>query len=100
MKWPLGIFARGRRDWSIESVMWGAGVETSTNAGGPQVNLNNNDAAGRRLAVYALIPWTGSNPPLVSVQPVTRSEDGYAPNLYPLHFGNPVSSGHVSRSIV
>ena len=98
MPWPLGIFSRGRRDWSIEAQQWCYAQESSVGAGGPQVNFNNNSALGQRIAIYALIPWTGMNPPLVQVVPVFRAEDNLVQTPYQVHVNNPPIAGHLSRA--
>ena len=96
MRWPLGIFSRGRRDWQIETQEWGENSLSQTGNGGVQVSLNNNDTLGRRLAVYAVIPWSATNPPLVAMGLFQRKDTGQTPAYCPVLYQNPMLSGTVS----
>lgn len=53
---PLGVFARGRRDWSISQLMIGS---YAAQGGGNSslFSLNNNTNAGNYLAVYGVLAW-------------------------------------------
>jgi len=96
MKWPLGILARSRRDWAIQQQEWYSATYEQAGGGGPQISLNNDDALGRRLAVYAIVPWTASYPQLVSVYPIKRIDTGNPTANVPVIFGTASISGRIT----
>ena len=64
---PLGTFARGRRDWSIEQLMIASDYRSGS--GSPSFyELNNNSVAGNYLAVYGILAWRAYTVKLMSAQ--------------------------------
>jgi hypothetical protein len=57
---PLGSFARGRRDWSIEQLMIGSMTSATFNS--VNFSLNNNSKLGNYLAVYGILAWRNYHP--------------------------------------
>lgn len=62
---PLGVFTRGRRDWSIEQMM----IASNANAGlsgTPLWSLNNNTKGGNYLAVYGVLGYRAGTQKLMA----------------------------------
>ena len=96
---PLGAFARGRRDWSLPQLMLASGQNGGQGNATMRFSLVNNSNAGHYLAVYGILGWRGAYPPLmaalVEVGTDTALPTGYAPLTAALVTGMPALDGYI-----
>jgi len=94
---PLGTFARGRRDWAIEQLMIGS--DAVPGSGSPTFFcLNNNSVAGNYLAVYGILAWRAYTLKTMSAQVLPGLTVGVDPNtrVNPVVAGMPALDGYIS----
>lgn len=94
---PLGTFARGRRDWAIEQLMIASDYRQGSDS--PSFyTLNNNSVAGNYLAVYGILAWRSYTMKLMSAQVVQGLATGADPNITsnPLIPGMPTLDGYMA----
>ena len=94
---PLGTFARGRRDWAIEQLMIGSDAVPGS-ASTTYFSLNNNSVAGNYLAVYGILAWRAYTLKTMSAQVLPGLTVGADPNtrVYSLVAGMPALDGYIS----
>jgi hypothetical protein len=92
---PLGVFARGRRDWGLPNLMLASGMTLNSSGGAVRWALNNNSAAGNYLAVYGVLAWRGYSVKLMCATPQKLIDSGPISTGYsaPLIPGMPALDG-------
>lgn len=95
-----GVFARSRRDFSIDQCAIGFALLNSGLAGGtPTISLYNNSLLGDKLAVYAILARHTPTPPTVAVIPNTKASKANVGSINKLDPSSPGIAGAVTQNI-